>query len=139
MQIVLAVEIALLPHVVFAQPKPMPPDAKVYIQWPSDGQRIVGGKFWVRMGLSGAGVAPAGVGVKNTGHHHLLIDVPLPSDMTLAIPNDRRHLHFGSGETEAQLDLPPGSHTLQMLLADDQHVPHDPPLYSDKITVIVVK
>jgi hypothetical protein len=119
-----------------ADPKPMPENARVYIIWPPDGQVIQGGKFWVRMGLSGAGIAPAGIEKANTGHHHLLVDVDLPP-FDQEIPSDKNHLHFGLGQTEARLDLPPGRHTLQMLLADDAHVPHNPPLYSKKITVIV--
>jgi hypothetical protein len=127
---------ASLAGVAAADPKPMPQDAKVYIIWPSDGQVIPGGKFWVRMGLSGAGVAPAGIEKANTGHHHLLVDVDLPP-LDQEIPNDKNHLHYGLGQTEAHLELPPGRHTLQMLLADDSHVPHNPPLYSKKITLIV--
>ena len=119
-----------------AGPSPMPPDAKVYIQWPRDGQVIPGGKFWVRMGLSNAGVAPASVDKQFTGHHHILVDTDLPS-MDEAIPNDKHHLHFGRGQTEARLELPPGIHTLQLLFGDSNHIPHNPPLYSQKITVIV--
>jgi uncharacterized protein DUF4399 len=119
-----------------AQRRSMPEDAKVYIVWPPDGHVIRGG-FWVRMGLSGAGVAPAGVEKANTGHHHLLVDVELPP-LDREIPNDRNHLHFGLGQTEARLELPPGRHTLQMLLADENHVPHEPPLYSKRITITVV-
>ncbi|HSU05595.1 MAG TPA: DUF4399 domain-containing protein [Acetobacteraceae bacterium] len=119
-----------------ADPKPMPKDAEVFIIWPYDGTVIPGGKFWVRMGLSGAGIAPAGVDVPNTGHHHLLIDTDLPP-LDQPIPNDKSHLHFGGGQTEARLDLPPGRHTLQLLLGDSQHVPTNPPLYSKKITIIV--
>jgi hypothetical protein len=119
-----------------ADRKPMPPDAKVYIIWPHNGQVIEGGAFWVRMGLSNAGVAPAGVDVPNTGHHHLLVDTELPP-LDQPIPNDRNHLHFGAGQTEARLELPPGRHTLQMLLGDATHTPHDPPVYSEKITIIV--
>jgi len=114
----------------------MPEGARVYILWPSDGT-VVNGKFWVRMGLANAGVAPAGVEKAGTGHHHLLIDTDLPADMSEPIPNDKNHLHFGAGQTETQLDLPPGRHTLQLLFADDRHIPQDPPLYSNKITVIV--
>jgi len=114
----------------------LPPDARVYFIWPHDGQVIAGGKFWVRMGLSGAGVAPAGLDVPNTGHHHLLIDTELPP-LDQPIPNDRHHLHFGAGQTEARLELPPGKHTLQLLFGDSRHIPDDPPLYSEKITVIV--
>ncbi len=120
-----------------AQQRSMPEDAKVYILWPPDGQVVRGG-FWVRMGLSGAGVAPAGVVKANTGHHHLLVDVELPP-LDREIPNNRNHLHFGLGQTEARLELPPGRHTLQMILADENHVPHQPPLYSKRITVTVVQ
>ncbi|HET7884091.1 MAG TPA: DUF4399 domain-containing protein [Acetobacteraceae bacterium] len=120
-----------------AQQSTMPADAKVYILWPPDGAVIHGG-FWVRMGLSGAGIAPAGVQKANTGHHHLLIDVDLPP-LDQPIPNDHNHLHFGLGQTEARLDLPPGKHTLQLLLGDENHVPHQPPLYSKRITITVVQ
>jgi hypothetical protein len=114
----------------------VPGDAKVYIIWPSDGQVVSSKGFWVRMGLSDAGVAPAGVDVPNTGHHHILVDTDLPP-LDQPIPNDKTHLHFGAGQTEARLELPPGRHTLQLLIGDSGHVPHDPPLYSKKITVIV--
>ena len=133
---VLAVGVAAASS-VSAQQSTMPPDAKVYIIWPPDGARIKGG-FWVRMGLSGAGIAPAGVQKPNTGHHHLLVDVDLPP-LDQPIPNDRNHLHFGLGQTEARLDLPPGQHTLQLLLGDENHVPHQPPLYSKRITIYVVQ
>jgi hypothetical protein len=120
-----------------AQQSTMPPDAKVYIIWPPDGA-VIKGAFWVRMGLSGAGIAPAGVDKPNTGHHHLLIDVDLPP-LDQPIPNDHNHLHFGLGQTEARLDLPPGKHTLQLLLGDANHVPHNPPLYSKQITITVTR
>jgi hypothetical protein len=111
-------------------------EARVYIIWPRDGQVIPSGKFWVRMGLKNAGVAPAGIEKVNTGHHHLIIDAPLPP-LNQEIPSDKNHLHFGAGQTEVHLELPPGKHTLQLLLADHQHMPHDPPVYSQKITIIV--
>jgi hypothetical protein len=120
-----------------AQQATMPPDAKVYIIWPADGQ-VIKGAFWVRMGLSGAGIAPAGVEKANTGHHHLIIDADLPP-LDQPIPNDRNHLHFGLGQTEARLDLPPGKHTLQLLLGDANHVPDQPPLYSKLITITVTQ
>jgi hypothetical protein len=119
-----------------AEPKPMLETARVYIIWPVDGQVIQGGKFWVRMGLTDAGIAPAGIDKQYTGHHHLLIDVDLPP-LDEEIPSDRNHLHFGRGQTEARVELPPGRHTLQLLLGDDGHVPHKPPLFSKKITIIV--
>jgi hypothetical protein len=134
--ILLAAAGAVVSGVAAADPKPMPENAKVYIIWPADGQVIPGGKFWVRMGLSGAGVAPAGIEKQYTGHHHLLVDVDLPP-LNEEIPNDKNHLHYGLGQTEAHLELPPGRHTLQMMFADDAHLPHNPPLYSKKITIIV--
>ena len=88
------------------------------------------------MGLKNAGVAPAGVEKVNTGHHHLIIDAPLPP-LNQEIPADKNHLHFGAGQTEVHLELPPGKHTLQLLFADHQHVPHNPPVYSEQITIIV--
>jgi hypothetical protein len=129
--------VVLAGSVAVAQQSTMPQDARVYILWPSDGQVIKGG-FWVRMGLSGAGIAPAGVQKANTGHHHLIIDADLPP-LDQPIPNDHNHLHFGLGQTEARLDLPPGRHTLQLLLGDENHIPHQPPLYSKRITITVVQ
>jgi hypothetical protein len=82
------------------------------------------------------GVAPKDVKVPNTGHHHLLIDVPMPPP-DQEIPSDRNHLHFGAGETETMLELPPGKHTLQLLMGDDKHIPHNPPIRSKKITITV--
>jgi hypothetical protein len=120
----------------FAGPTPAPKDAAVYIIWPHDGAVINGGKFWLRMGLRNMGVAPKGVDVPNTGHHHVLIDTDLPPAGE-PIPNDRNHLHFGAGETEARIELPPGRHTLQLLLGDKDHIPNDPPVYSKKISITV--
>jgi len=114
---------------------PSPPNAEAYIIWPPDGAVIAGGKLWVRMGLRNMGVCPKGVELPNVGHHHLLIDTELSTDGQ--IPSDRNHLHFGAGETEARIELPPGKHTLQMLLGDHNHIPHDPPVHSRKITITV--
>jgi hypothetical protein len=119
-----------------AQRSPAPENAEVYIIWPSNGTVVSGGKFWLRMGLRNMGVAPKGVERKNTGHHHVLIDTD-PPPMDKEIPSDRNHLHFGAGETEARIELPPGKHTLQLLLGDHNHVPHDPPVMSKKITITV--
>ena len=116
--------------------EPSPEGAKVYIVWPSNGTVIKGGKFWLRMGLKGMGVAPAGVEFAGTGHHHVIIDSELPT-MDEAIPNDANHLHFGKGQSEARIELPKGKHTIQLLFADSGHVPHDPPLYSPKISITV--
>jgi hypothetical protein len=127
---------ALQSGAVSSEPAAAPENAQVYFIWPHDGTVITGGKFWVRMGLRNMGVAPKGTDVAKTGHHHLLIDTELPS-MTEPIPNDRNHLHFGAGETEARIELPPGKHTLQLLLGDKEHLPHNPPVESKKITITV--
>jgi hypothetical protein len=133
--LVLAVSV-LMPCLAFADRTPSPPGAEVYIIWPPDGATIPTGKFWVRMGLRNMGICPKGINRPNTGHHHLLIDSDLPP-MDQPIPSDRNHLHFGAGETEARIELPPGKHTLQLLMGDYNHVPHDPPVYSKKITITV--
>ena len=127
----------LVPRIAFAGGRtPSPPGAEAYIIWPSDGATITGGKFWVRMGLRNMGICPKGIERPNVGHHHLLIDTDLPP-LDQPIPSDRNHLHFGAGETEARIELPPGKHTLQLLMGDHDHVPHDPPVYSKKITITV--
>lgn len=133
-----ALALLALTGVGHAQSLPAPAGAEAIIIWPHDGEQIEGGKLWVRMGLRNMGVAPAGVQFPDTGHHHLLIDTDLPP-LDEPIPNDKHHLHFGAGQTEARLtDLPPGEHTLQMLLGDHNHVPHDPPVMSKKITINVL-
>jgi len=108
----------------------------VYFITPSHGE-VVSSPVKVRFGLSGMGVAPAGVDVSDTGHHHLLIDLPGEALLHDPVPNDSQHLHFGNGETETILDLPPGKHTLQLLLADQNHVPHKPAVVSRKIIIYV--
>ncbi len=115
--------------------RPSPPGAKVYIVDPKDGG-YVGRNALIRFGLVNMGVAPAGFAKPNTGHHHLLVDTDLPP-FDKEIPNDFNHLHFGAGQTEAKVSLPLGKHKLQLLLADEDHVPHDPPIYSAPITVTV--
>ncbi len=120
----------------FGGETPAPASAKVYIVWPKDGQEIIGGKFWLRMGARDIGVVPSGVVKANVGHHHAIIDAPLPP-FDEEIPADKNHLHFGGGQTEARIELPPGRHTLQIMMGDHEHVPHDPPLYSPQITIIV--
>ncbi|MEX3956808.1 DUF4399 domain-containing protein [Trinickia sp. EG282A] len=128
----------LIPAVpAFAGGTPADPRALVYIGWPNDGQVLPAGKpFKVWFGLRYMGVAPAGVSFPNTGHHHLLIDTDLPP-MDQRIPSDRNHLHFGAGQTETMIELPPGKHTLQLLLGDENHVPHNPAVFSKKITIYV--
>ncbi len=118
------------------QRTPSPPGAYVYIGWPNDGEVLRSTRFKVWFGTRNFGIAPAGTQVPNTGHHHILIDADLPP-LDQPIPNDKHHLHFGAGQTETILELPPGTHTLQLLMGDGNHVPHDPPLYSRKITIYV--
>ena len=114
-----------------------PANAVLYIGWPTEGAVLPAGRpFRVWFGLRNMGVAPKGVALPNTGHHHLLIDSALPP-MDQEIPSDRNHLHFGAGETETTVELPPGRHTLQLLLGDDHHVPHNPPVVSKKVTINV--
>jgi hypothetical protein len=90
----------------------------------------------VKFGISGIAVAPAGEIMENSGHHHLIIDTGLP-DMTSPVPNDGQHFHFGKGQTEASIELTPGAHTLQLVLGDWAHIPHDPPVVSNIITITV--
>tara|TARA_B100001121_G_scaffold201657_1_gene176330 strand:+ start:2054 stop:2443 length:390 start_codon:yes stop_codon:yes gene_type:complete len=94
--------------------------------------------FLVQFGLSGKGVAPAGVEVPNTGHHHLLINID-ELDFKMPIPSSKQHLHFGMGQTETTLDLPAGKHKLQLILGDKYHIPHNPPLASEVIEVTVIE
>jgi hypothetical protein len=114
---------------------PAPAGAELYIISPLDGATVEN-PVVVRFGLKGMGVAPAGVERKDTGHHHLLIDTAVP-DLAKPIPADDRHKHFGGGQTEAVLTLTPGKHTLQLLLGDQAHIPHEPPVMSKQITVTV--
>lgn len=112
-----------------------PPGAQVYFHYPIDGLSVPE-RFTVRIGLRGMGVAPAGVNHARTGHHHLLIDTePGPPDQP--IPSDYNHIHLGNGQTEVVVTLPKGRHTLQLLLGDYTHTPHDPPVMSPKITINV--
>ncbi|SFM49500.1 DUF4399 domain-containing protein [Methylobacterium pseudosasicola] len=119
------------------QQRPSPPGARVYFVQPRNGD-VVGRKTLVRFGLTGMGVAPAGFDKANTGHHHLLIDTPLHATDE-RIPNDFEHLHFGLGQTEALVTLPLGTHSLQLVLADADHVPHKPPVMSNVIRVTVTR
>ena len=115
---------------------PSPPGAEVYILSPKNGAKV-SNPVVVRFGLKGMGVAPAGVKFENTGHHHLLIDTAPPKDMSVPLPATDNIKHFGKGQTETSLTLTPGKHTLQLLLGDQNHIPHDPPVMSKKITITV--
>ena len=97
---------------------------------------IVSGEVVVKFGLQNFGVSPAGLNVNGTGHHHLIIDADLPN-LSQPIQADKNHVHFGKGQTEVKLELEPGTHTLQLLLGDYRHIPHRPPIYSNKITIVV--
>jgi hypothetical protein len=116
--------------------KAAPAGAIAYIIAPADGATVTS-PVRVVFGLKGIGVAPAGVDRADAGHHHLLIDAGLPENLGLPIPNDEQHRHFGGGQTEVELTLTPGSHTLQMLLGDHLHVPFDPPIASAVVTIQV--
>ena len=117
--------------------KPSPPDARVYFVGLRDGS-VLPQKATIRFGLANMGVAPAGIEKANTGHHHLLIDTKLPP-LDEPIPSDFNHLHFGAGQTEATVTLPLGTHTLQLLLGDENHVPHNPPVMSKPLKVTVTR
>ena len=117
--------------------------AEAYFIGLSDGA-VVASPVTVRFGLKGMGVAPAGIEKGGTGHHHVLVDrAPWgmgPDDGAIArdgLPSDDHHRHFGGGQTETELDLTPGPHTLQLLMGDAFHVPFDPAVASARITVIV--
>lgn len=115
---------------------PSPEGAEVYIISPKDGATVTS-PVTVKFGLKGMGVAPAGVDKPNTGHHHLLIDVSRPPALDEPIPADANHKHFGGGQTEATIELSPGTHTLQLVMGDKAHIPLDPPVMSEKITITV--
>jgi hypothetical protein len=122
---------------------PSAKDAKVYFINIANGD-MVKSPVKVQFGLSGMGVAPAGTEKENTGHHHVLIDRPAlgkgedgAEEFNANIISDEKHVHFGKGQTETTLELPPGQHTLQMVLGDKDHIPHNPPVTSEVITITV--
>jgi hypothetical protein len=131
--------LALAATVVWAQERtPSAPGAEVYIISPNDGAKV-SSPFVVQFGLKGMGIAPAGIKLDNTGHHHLLIDTDAPADAGAPLPASEKVVHFGKGQTQTTLTLPPGKHTLQLLLGDYSHVPHNPAVISKKITITVTK
>lgn len=115
---------------------PAPKDASLYIISPAHGE-VVHSPVTIRFGLRGMGVAPAGIDKPDTGHHHLLLDVRDLPLLDQPLPADQRHRHFGGGQTQTTIELPPGRHTLQLLLGDSNHIPHEPPLISEKVTITV--
>jgi len=122
---------------VVAQVKrtPSPKGAEVYFITPADGATVTS-PVTVKFGLKGMGVAPAGIAFEGAGHHHLIVDAPLPP-LDAPVPSDAHHLHFGKGQTETTVELKPGKHTLQLLLGDQSHIPHDPAVKSKQITITV--
>lgn len=117
-------------------PTPAPAGAQAYIISPRNGDTVAS-PVVVRFGLKGMGVAPAGVAQANTGHHHLLVDVEKLPDLTKPLPVSDNIRHFGGGQTEVELTLTPGKHTLQLVLGDATHTPHAKPVMSEKITITV--
>ena len=116
---------------------PSPAGATVYFINIKDGDTVTS-PFKVQFGLTGMGIAPVGVQTERTGHHHLLIDTKLSDEeLKRPIAADTQHVHFGGGQTETTVTLPPGRHTLQLVLGDWSHIPHNPPVMSAVITVTV--
>jgi hypothetical protein len=140
--LILAAPLAAVPPAVSQTPAPSvertpsPAGAEAYIISPKDGAKVHG-PVLVQFGLKGMGIAPAGVKMENTGHHHLLIDTEAPADLGAPLPATDKIVHFGKGQTETTLKLAPGKHTLQLLLGDQNHIPHNPPVMSKKITITV--
>ena len=126
-----------MPAAPMAGETPAPDGARAYIISPQDGA-VVASPVTVVFGLSGMGVAPAGTEKENTGHHHLLIDVSEGEiELDESLPADERFRHFGGGQTEAAIELEPGRHVLRLLLGDQNHVPYDPPVMSEPVTITV--
>ncbi|MEX0771416.1 MAG: DUF4399 domain-containing protein [Balneolaceae bacterium] len=126
----------LFPLVLSAQQKEAPEGAKTYVISPQHGE-VVPQTFTIKFGLHGMGIAPAGNDIEGAGHHHLLIDVKELPDLTLPLPSTDQVRHFGLGQTETVVTLPPGKHTLQLIVGDYAHIPHKDPVMSKKITIHV--
>lgn len=126
----------LVPSGYAANLSPAPESATAYIIAPSNGE-TVSSPFVVQFGLSGMGIAPAGIDRPNTGHHHLLVDVDELPSLTEPLQGSAQVLHYGAGQTETELSLTPGEHSLQLVLGNYSHIPHDKPVISEKITVTV--
>ena len=131
--LIFAVLISTIPTLATAGDNP-----SLYFITPQDGD-VVSGEFTIQFGLRGIGVAPAGIDKDNTGHHHLLIDLDTLPPMDAPLPKSDQVRHFGGGQTETSLSLPPGEHTLQLILGNYAHIPHETPLLSKKITITVSK
>ncbi len=126
-----------LAGIAVAGETPAPEGASVYFINIKDGDTL-SNPVTIRFGLKNMGVAPAGTEKENTGHHHLIINETIEGEeLNQPIPSDEQHVHFGAGQTEKTLDLPAGTHTLQLVLGDWSHIPHNPPVMSEKVTVTV--
>lgn len=135
--LMLASLLAVVSPVMAETPRtPAPEGAAVYFLVPANGA-TVSQTFNVKFGLKGMGVAPAGVDMPATGHHHLLVDLAELPALDQPMPATEQVRHFGKGQTETELSLPPGTHTLQLIVGDKNHVPLDPPVVSEKITITV--
>ena len=134
--LILAVLLLAAPLALADDRTPSAPGAEVYIISPQNGAKLRG-PVRVQFGLKGMGVAPAGVKKEGTGHHHLLVDVTEMPAAGKPIAKDEQHIHFGNGQTETMLHLAPGKHTLQLELADENHIPFDPPIVSQPISITV--
>ncbi|CCD86238.1 conserved protein of unknown function [Bradyrhizobium sp. ORS 285] len=136
--LILTLSLALAPSLLSAKGTKAAKDARVYFISPADGE-TVSGPFICRFGLRNMGVTHAGDDFAGSGHHHLLIDVDETMQAGEAIPRDKKHIHYAAGETEARIELPPGKHTLQLVLGDTKHLNFDPPVVSEKIMITVGK
>ena len=115
---------------------PAPDGARVFFITPADGD-TVSNPVNIEFGIEGMSVVAAGVDEMHSGHHHLIVDAELPANLGMPIPADENYIHFGDASTSTELTLEPGQHTLRLLLGDHLHVPHDPPVTSDVITITV--
>ncbi len=137
MKFLIAIAMLLAGSAAIAGDTPSVKGAQVYFINLKNGN-TVSSPLLIQFSLSGMGIAPAGVDKPKTGHHHLIIDEKLEGEeLQYAIPSDENHMHFGGGQTEALIKLPLGKHTLQIVLGDLSHVPHNPPVMSERITVYV--
>ena len=133
----IAFAMSLAAPVALAGETPAPEGAEVYFINIEDGATL-SNPVLIQFGARGIGIAPAGIDQEKTGHHHLLINESLEGEeLNEPIPADDQHRHFGGGQTEVTLELPAGTHTLQLVLADWSHIPHNPPIMSERITVTV--
>ena len=136
--VLVGVSAAIISADASAGETPAPKDARVYFENLKNGA-VVTSPLTVKFGISGMALAPAGTDAPNTGHHHLIIDEPpvTGNDLVYAIPADEHHKHFGKAQAEASITLPKGEHTLQLLLGDANHIAHNPPVMSERITITV--